>query len=101
MSALSRQKIDVPVDYEKTMVLYMPSMQKNAIDLAGILRKKRINTELIRKRSIKNIDDYIDYARRFDIDIIYYLEGKGSILQIDVKEQIHKNIKFEQIKEEM
>ncbi len=101
MSALSRQKIDVPVNYDKTMVLYMPSMQKNAIDLASMLRHSGINTELIRKRSVKNIDDYIDYAARFDINTIYYLEGKGSILQIDVKEQIHKNITLEQIQEKI
>ena len=101
MSALSRQKIDVAVNYDKTMVLYMPSMQKNAIDLAGMLRKSGVNTELIRKRSVKNIDDYIAYATHFDINTIYYLEGKGSILQIDVKEQIHKNVKLEQIKEEL
>lgn len=101
MSALSRQKIEVDVNYDKTMVLYMPSMQKNAIELAGMLRHSSVKTELIRKRSVKNIDDYIDYASRFDINTIYYLEGKGSILQIDVKEQTHKNIKLEQIKEEL
>lgn len=101
MSTLSRQKIDVAVNYDKTMVLYMPSMQKNAIDLAGLLRKKGVNTELIRKRSVKNIDDYISYATRFEISTIYYLEGKGSILQIDVEKQTHKNVKLEQIKEEL
>lgn len=99
MLALSRQKIDVSVNYENTMVLFMPSAGKHAIKLAGILRDNGINTELIRKRSGKKLEEYIEYCKRSSVSKIYLLEGSGDITAYDIKTSEHRQITFKDIQE--
>lgn len=99
MSALSRQKIDVPVEYSNTMVLYMPSAQKNAVKLAGILREQGFNTEMIRKRSGKNLEEYLEYCRRSNVNVVFMLEGSSQITYYNVTNEVRKSVTFDEIKE--
>lgn len=100
MSALSRQKIEVPVDYDNTMVLYTPAAQASAIELAGLLRSKGICTELVRKRSRQALEEYINYSKRSSVSQIYLMEGK-EITYINLKGSEKKNVTLQEIRESL
>lgn len=100
MSALGRQKIALPVPYENQMVLYTQSAKQKGIKLARLLREAGQNTELVRKRSSRELDEYLAYCKRSHICEIYYLDSRDIIrITVDTGEQ--KQVTIEQIKEEM
>lgn len=71
MVALSRQKIEVEVDYSNSMVLYKTVHQKQAISFATAMRNKGHKIVLMRKRSSISEDQYKEYALRMGIDKVY------------------------------
>ncbi len=77
MLALSRQKIDVPVDTVQTMVLYERSARAAAVGLAGRFRSRQTAVQLVRRKDGRTPEDYLDFARRTQISQVLYLEGDG------------------------
>ena len=71
MVALSRQKIEVAVDYSSSMVLYKTTYQKQAIKFATEMRSKGHKIVLMRKRSSISEEQYKEYALRMGIDKVY------------------------------
>lgn len=80
MLALSRQKIEVPVDMVQTMVLYEASARESAIRLGIHLRKNQMKTTLIWQRPEWGIDQYRDYARRWGFHNILWLTEDGQTI---------------------
>ena len=78
MLALSRQKIDTPADMVDTIILYDHDARLAGIRLAGEYRKNRKAVQLIRKRSFETVDEYLDYAKKYQIRKLLYLCGDGS-----------------------
>lgn len=85
MAALMHQKIDVKVEKEATMVLYMESFQKEAIQLAKIYRNKELTVQLTRKSSRSTIEEYIGHCEKHGIQkMIYFENDANNVTVIDI-----------------
>ena len=73
MMAISRQKIDVPVDNSDSIILYEIAQQQPAIQLANHLRRSDRKVELIRKSKRQNIEDYAAYGKKNHFYGMFYL----------------------------
>ena len=82
--ALSRQKINVPIEVDKTLVLYQPSQQKAAIETAKKLRQKEEHVELCRKSSRKELESYLEYCSAQEFNTCLYFEDSTHIRKITI-----------------
>ena len=73
MTALSRQKIEIPVTDVRFMLLYPGNLLKWAIDLAKEYRKQGILVAMIRKNESLSLVHYKDYAKSHQIQRIVCL----------------------------
>lgn len=73
MSAISRNKIDVDIDYTSTLILYKRDVQSAAIKRAVELRDSGKRVELTRQSAKHSIDDYITYAKRMHLTSLIYM----------------------------
>lgn len=81
MSALSRQGIAVETDKTDLLLLYDRAMQDRAAFLAAKLREEGKNLPVIRKKEETELSEYLAYAKRNEIDTVWYLkEGEDGIL---------------------
>lgn len=62
MAALSRQKIEIPVQYQNELIIYDPDMRSEAIKKAMELRAGGGNVELMARDISKTENDYRTYA---------------------------------------
>lgn len=77
MSALSRQKIAIPVEADGRLVLYDASSRDAAIHLAISMRKDGRPVELVRKTAGETAEDYRDFAAENGHGKIYDLTAEG------------------------
>lgn len=77
MSALSRQKIAIPVEADGRLVLYDASSRDAAIHLAVSMRKDGRPVELVRKTAGETAEDYRDFAAENGRGKIYDLTAEG------------------------
>ena len=77
MSALSRQKIAIPVEADGRLVLYDASSRDAAIHLAVSMRKDGRPVELVRKTAGETAEDYRDFAAENGHGQIYDLTAEG------------------------
>lgn len=85
MVALSRQKIDVSIDYSNSMILYKTANQKQAINFAKEMRSKGKKIVLMRKRSKISDAEYKNYAERMGIDKVYNIISSDKMIVDDYK----------------
>ena len=83
--------------YKNTFILYEQSRQAEAIKLAVEFRKSGKPTELVRKRTDKNLEEYIECAKRNlcvsmlylrdskDIEMVNLLTGTGKTVSKTIK----------------
>lgn len=71
--ALSRQKIEIPINYQTVLIVYTPDCRKEAILCAGERRSLGGNVELLCKDEAKTKDDYLAYAKRNHISEVRFL----------------------------
>lgn len=64
MAALSRQKIEIPVQYQKELIIYGQEMRSEAVKKAMELRKCGSNVELMARDISKTEEDYRAYAEQ-------------------------------------
>ncbi len=77
MLALSRQKLETPVQMVNTILLYDHSARLAGIHLAGHFRKSGMAVQLIRRRSSETVEEYLSYAKRHHIRNLLYLADDG------------------------
>lgn len=77
MLALSRQKLETPVQMVNTILLYDHSARLAGIHLAGHFRKSGMAVQLIRRRSTETVEAYLSYAKRHHIRNLLYLADSG------------------------
>ncbi len=94
MNALSRNKIDIELDYSNVLVLYERENQQSAIDLATKLRQCDRKIELVRKSEKHTIEDYIEYADKMKFANIYSLINDVELLDISMKDASKTNRKI-------
>lgn len=88
MMALSRQKLEVPIDRGNTMILYEESAREQAIRLVKYLRGLNMKVQLIRKSSGRPLDSYLDFALRRSLRNVLFMAGDGS--QIEAWDAVNK-----------
>lgn len=64
MAALSRQKIEIPVQYQNELIIYGKEMRSEAVKKAMELRKCGSNVELMARDISKTEEDYRAYAEQ-------------------------------------
>lgn len=74
MSALQRQKIQIPFRRENTLIIYDKQSREEAIRLAIELRSSGRNAELFRKNTENSTEDYIRYGKNHQADSMICLE---------------------------
>lgn len=95
MSALSRNKIELALDYSNILILYEREQQKNAIELASYYREKNKKIELIRKSAKHSIEDYQSYAKKMHFSGVYVVKEDD---KLDIYSLINDNITETDIK---
>ncbi len=83
MIALSRQKIDVLVDSEKTMVLYEADGLEKALSVSRSLRSEGVRVCMVQKE--KDRQDYVRYAAVGNIGKIVFVDGSGNTENIEIR----------------
>ena len=74
MAALSRQKINIPVENNAMLIVYSKEKQKEAIFMAKKNRAEHIPVEIILKDEEKSEEDYNNYAKRNRISKVIFME---------------------------
>lgn len=82
LQALSRQKIEIPVDMVKTMILYQKSARAGAICLADHFRNQGMAVQMVRTDPERDIDDYLEFAGRSHIRNVLIMSEDGREMQI-------------------
>ena len=82
--ALSRQNIEVSVEYSNTIILYDIENQEPAISLGKSLRQNDKKIELIRKSVRKSVDDYLEYEKREHFSGLFYFENSDTVKVFDL-----------------
>lgn len=73
MAALSRQKIDIPLNQQQILLVYKADARMQAIHLAEEIRAQGASAELILRDIKKSEDDYLIYAKRNRITEVRFL----------------------------
>lgn len=97
MKAVSRNKVDVEIDYSNLLILYDREYQGSAIKLTTRLREKGKKIELIRKSSRHTLDDYVIYAEKMHLSEVYHFTSKEDIEVISVIDNVKTSLKLEDI----
>lgn len=86
MSALQRQKIEIPHKKNNTLIIYDDNdiCLNDAISLATEFREKDKNTEILRKEGDKTLDFYIDYGKRNLAGSLVYLRNNGQVHMVNL-----------------
>ncbi len=81
MDALSRQGI--PVSYKRlnTVILYEPAARREALWLAGDLRRKGLDVQAMARLAGRKVCDYASMARERGLRNLLYLEDGGGIVR--------------------
>lgn len=94
MMAISRNKINVEVDYSNILVLYDIQYQEQAIKLTTSLRSKGKKIELIRKSTKHAVEDYVEYAKKMHLSGVYHFISQLDIDVISVIDDAKETIKL-------
>lgn len=97
MLALSRQKITVNTNTTHTMLLYANDVQSVAINVVKMLRGKGKQIEMIRKNSQKDLQEYIEYAKRENCCEIIYITDEDHIQVINFANNSEKTINISEL----
>ncbi|RDU23029.1 ATP phosphoribosyltransferase regulatory subunit [Anaerosacchariphilus polymeriproducens] len=96
MNALARQKIDIPIEKNTTLIVYTENMRQNAIHLAMNLRKKSCNVELILMDYNNETDIYEDYALKNHIQEILIINN-NKVKKINIEEKHIQELTMEDL----
>lgn len=88
MNALDRQNIEVPLNIDKTLILYprviRNEMRKIAIALSEEHRQHGMNVACMQMESGKNAEDYITYGKKNQFAGLVCLEDSESVKMINL-----------------
>ena len=84
LTALGRQKIELPVHEQGTMILYEEAYLHQAIGMATGLRNLNRTVSMIRRDPEMEISDYMAYCRKFQFDSILWIEDEKQLKKIDI-----------------
>lgn len=82
LTALERQNIAVSVSMTDSMLLMEPEQTEAGIALAAKLRKEGERVAILQKKEEQKPEDYQEYARKFCMKQIYYINRSGNNVTI-------------------
>ncbi len=85
LNALSRQKVEMEEDVSVTMVLYGDSVFPEAFKKAEALRETGVCVQMNHMEAGIGLEADMDYARRFKIQTIFYLNDAGETKILEVE----------------
>ncbi|ROR29336.1 ATP phosphoribosyltransferase regulatory subunit [Mobilisporobacter senegalensis] len=94
MIALSRQKIEIPIEDRNTLILYETDYRSFAINLATHFRNDGMNVELLLKNPVHDIQDYMNYGKVHGIGGVLYIKEDNLIKVIDLQTDTIKDARF-------
>lgn len=97
MSAISRNKIEVNIDYSNLLILYKREDQKQAIELASHLRSKDKRVELIRQSAKHGLESYVEYAKKMHFSGIYHFENESDVQVISLMDDLRTVVKASEL----
>ena len=97
MLAISRNKIDVTIDYSNILILYERENQSRVIELAQKMRVSGKKIELIRKSAKHDLHDYEEYALKMHFSQLYYFENQSEALKVSFLDGSRENIAYDNI----
>lgn len=74
LAALARQKIEIPVENNQTLIVYRRDKQEEAIERAVSLRKQDLGAALVCWEDDKTKEDYRSYAQRMHMQALMFIE---------------------------
>lgn len=77
LNALSRQKINLPVRDNHTLILYPEHLMEKAVQKAQRLRKQGGHVSLVLMKEGKSKDDYLNYAMKNHISKVEFIEEEA------------------------
>lgn len=77
LNALSRQKINLPVRENHTLILYPEHLMEKAVQKAQRLRKQGGHVSLVLMKEGKSKDDYLNYAMKNHISKVEFIEEEA------------------------
>lgn len=92
MSAISRNKIPVEIDYSNVLVLYDHEQQKEAIALACHLRGMDKKVELIRMSKRHDMQEYVEYGKHMHFSHLYYFEDAEHVMTVSLADDNRKTV---------
>ena len=92
MSAISRNKIPVEIDYSNVLVLYDHEQQKEAITLACHLRGMDKKVELIRMSKRHDMQEYVEYGKHMHFSHLYYFEDAEHVMTVSMADNNRKTV---------
>ena len=84
MNAFARQRIDIPYNSRNALILYEDDRLMEAIKLAKEFRSNGKQTELVKKRADKTVDEYFSYAKQNMCISMLYLKKSRDIEMINL-----------------
>ncbi len=85
MLALTRQNLFEDTTLGGGILLYPQSLRKEAIGLAQKYRKEGRCIQMLRKTSAKSVEEYLEYAKRADVEELIYLEAVNKVETYTIK----------------
>ncbi len=80
VSALERQKVEIPIKDDNTLILYDKKKRMAAISLAKEFRDSQKNIEMMKRDPEQDLEVYAQHGRQ---------NGAGSMIYLEEDEQIY------------
>ena len=97
MNSLTRQNIPFEKDNKSALVVYTMEHQDPAVTLAKKLRAESIATHLIRKSKKHEDDEYLNYAKIYDVGKVYILQDASIVRIISADGSVDETKNLEEI----
>ena len=85
MLALTRQNLFEDCSLGGALLLYPQDLRAKALELAEEYRKQGMSIQMLRKSSGKPYAEYKEYAKRMQLDTVFYLENEKELLVCSVE----------------
>lgn len=97
MNAMIRQKLRIVYTRKNTIILYDEEKTADAVKLAGDLRKKAKNVELLKKSKDKLLERYVEYGKEYYAGNLIYIKNSDEVTMVNLVTGEHKSVKRQNI----
>lgn len=96
MMALQRQHKEFSNQRNGALVLYQIEHQESAISLGNKLRASGTRTDLIRKSSRHELDEYLSYAEHENMEQLYFFVDENTVRCISLSDRSERTMHYDE-----